>query len=104
MRNKPSYDGYTLKLPNSDGEMEDVGSLTAGPNLLRLLSLKAFVYEAETGRVSVRLERKARGSSQGYWVAYRRIRGKLQKRYICEAYALEPYVLDWAARCLLPNA
>ena len=101
MRNKPFYDGYTLKLPNSDGEIDDVGHLTAGRNLLRLVNLKAFVYEAEEGQVSVRLERKTRGSSLGYWVAYKRIRGKLQKRYVCEAYALEPYVLDRAACYLL---
>jgi len=101
MKAKPFYDGYTLKLPNSAGEMEDVGHLTARGNLMHLLQVKAFRYEAELGQVSVRLERKARGSSMGYWVAYKRIRGKLRKRYICEAYALDPYVLDRAACYLL---
>jgi hypothetical protein len=101
LKTKPFYDGYTLKLPNSTGEIEDVGRLTARGNLMRLLCVKAFIYEAELGQVSVRLERKVRGSSAGYWVAYKRIRGKLRKRYICEAYALDPYVLDRAACYLL---
>lgn len=103
MRNRPFYDGYTLKLPNGNGEMEEVGDLTSGRNLRRLISVGAFIYEAETGRISVRLERKARGSSAGYWFAYKRARGKLMKMYLCEAYALEPYLLDRVARRLLPD-
>ena len=104
MRTKALYDGYTVKLPNGAGEMEDLGPLMSGRALTGLVRFKAFVYEAEEGRISVRLETKQRGSSAGYWFAYKRFRGKLLKLYLCEAYALDPYVLDKVARRLLPDS
>jgi hypothetical protein len=100
---KAIYDGYTVKLPNASGEMEDVGSLLSGRAIVGLVEAKAFLYEAEEGRISVRLESKARGSLAGYWFAYKRLGGKLQKRYLCEAYALDPWLLDRVARRLLPD-
>lgn len=98
---KAVYDGYTVKLPNASGELEDVGPLMSGKALAGLVRVKAFVYEAEEGRISVRLETKQRGSSAGYWFAYKRWRGKLLKMYLCEAYALDPWLLDRVARRLL---
>lgn len=101
MRLKPRYDGYTVKLPNASGEMEEIGCLTRPSSVERLIALGAFIYEEGGGEVSVRLERKGRGSDLGYWVAYKRTNGKLRKAYISEAYALDPYNLDTAARRLL---
>jgi hypothetical protein len=98
---KPVYDGYTVKLPNGQGELEDLGGLTTSGSLARLIALKAFLYVEEAGQISVRLEPKGRGSAEGYWVGYKRVAGKLHKTYICEAYALDPYNLDQAARRLL---
>jgi hypothetical protein len=103
MREKALYDGYSVQLPNGAGEIEDLGPLMSGRALAGLIRVQAFVYEAETGRISVRLERKARGSSAGYWFAYKRLGGKLLKMYLCEAYALDPYLLDRVARRLLPD-
>ena len=101
MRPKPVYDGYTLKLPNAAGELEDVGCITCPSNAGRLVELKAFLYKDDEGLVSVRLERKQRGSTCGYWVAYKRRNGKLHKAYVCEAYLLDPYNLDIAAARVL---
>ena len=101
MRLKPLYDGYTVKLPNGDGQLEDIGSLSKSASVARLVGVKAFLYEEEAGQISVRLERKGRGSEAGYWVAYKRCAGKLRKTYICEAYALDPHNLDQAAQRLL---
>jgi len=101
MRAKPVYDGYTVKLPNVVGEMEDIGGLHLPSSVARLIAVKAFLY-AEAGRqISVRLERKGRGSEVGYWVAYKRKCGRLCKTYVCEANALDPYNLDMAAKRLL---
>lgn len=100
MRAKPLYDGYTVKLPNAAGEMEDIGDLNLPSSVDRLIAVKAFLYEDEGRQISVRLERKDRGSEVGYWVAYKRKCGRLRKTYICEAYALDPYNLDMAARRL----
>lgn len=100
MRAKPLYDGYTVKLPNASGEMEDIGSLTLPESVESLIALKAFLYEDEGRQISVRLERKRRGSEVGYWVAYKREHGRLRKTYICEAYLLDPWNLDMAARRL----
>ncbi len=101
MRAKPLYDGYTVKLPNAAGEMEDIGDLHLPSSVDRLIAVKAFLYEDEGRQISVRLERKGRGSEVGYWVAYKRKYGRLRKTYLCEAYALDPYNLDMAARRLL---
>jgi hypothetical protein len=100
MRAKALYDGYTIKLPNVAGEMEDIGDLDLPNSVARLIAVKAFIYDEGSGRVSVRLERKGRGSEEGYWVAYKRTGGKLRKTYICEAYALHPWTLDIAAKRL----
>jgi hypothetical protein len=100
MRVKPVYDGCAVKLANAAGEMEDLGSLMLARNVSRLVAVKAFLYTQDAGQISVRLECKGRGSEAGYWVAYKRIAGKLRKAYICEAYALDPYNLDEAARRL----
>ena len=67
----------------------------------RLIAVKAFLYEDEGRQISVRLERKVRGSDVGYWVAYKRQSGRLRKTYICEAYALDPWNLDIAAKRLI---
>lgn len=101
MRAKPLYDGYTVKLPNAAGEMEEIGDLNLPHSVDRLIAVKAFVYEDDGGSISIRLERKDRGSEVGYWVAYKRQNGKLRKTYICEAYALHPWYLDMAAKRLL---
>jgi len=101
MRRKAFYDGCRVQLPNSVGEMDDLGSLLSGSTLGALVAAKSFVYAAEAGAVSVRLERKERGSATGYWMAYKRQGGKLRKTYICEAYALDPHNLDEAAQRLL---
>ena len=101
MRAKPTYDGHSVKLPNTSGEMEDIGSLHRAKSVDRLIAVKAFIYTEENGQISVRLERKHRGSNVGYWVAYKRCGGKLRKVYVSEAYALDPYNLDDAARRLL---
>src|SRR5438105_1218272 len=98
MRRKAVYDGYRVQLPNSANEMDDLGGLLSVRALEALVRTKAFVYEAEGGVVSVRLERKERGSEIGYWMAYKRQGGKLRKTYICEAYALDPHNLDEAAQ------
>ena len=103
MRAKAVYDGYSVKLPNSAGETEDLGGLFSVRAVSALVRVCAFVYLCEEGSMSVRLERKARGSSEGYWCAYKRLGGKLFKRYLCEAYALDPYILDTVARELLPD-
>jgi hypothetical protein len=100
---KALYDGYTVKLPNAEGEMEDLGPLLSGRAIAGLVGAKAFLYEAEEGRISVRLECKQRGSLAGYWFAYKRWRGKLLKLYLCEAYALDPWLLDSVARRLLSD-
>lgn len=104
MRLKPLYDGYTVKLPNGEGQLEDIGSLSRSASVARLVGVQGFTYEEEAGQISVRLERKGRGSKAGYWVAYKRHEGKLRKTYICEAYALEPHNLDQAAQRLLTDA
>jgi hypothetical protein len=104
MAMKAIYDGYVVKLPNAMGELEEVGSLLSGKALAGLVGAKAFVYEAEEGRISVRLEPKQRGGSVGYWFAYKRGKGKLLKRYLCPAYALDPWLLDRVARRLLEAA
>jgi hypothetical protein len=101
MRAKPTYDGHSVKLPNASGEMEDIGSLHRAKSVDLLIAVKAFIYVEENGQISVRLERKRRGSDVGYWVAYKRCGGKLRKAYVSEAYALDPYNLDEAARRLL---
>ena len=103
MRLKPLYDGYTVKLPNGTGGLEEIGDLHSFTCVSRLVEVKAFIYDEGTGQVSVRLERKGRGSEVGYWVAYKRHGGKLRKTYICEAYALDPYNVDDAARRLLED-
>ena len=101
MRLKPLYDGNTVKLPNAAGEMEDIGDLHLHSIVERLVAVKAFIYEDEGRQISVRLERKGRGSEVGYWVGYKRQGGRLPKTYICEAYALHPWTLDSAAKRLL---
>ena len=101
MRNKPLYDGYTVKLPNTAGEMVDIGDLHLPSIVDRLVAVRAFIYEDAGRQISVRLERKGRGSEAGYWVGYKRQGGRLRKTYICEAYALHPWTLDSAAKRLL---
>lgn len=101
MRLKPIYDGLCVKLPNRNGQLEEMGSLMQPSIVERLVALRAFLYEEEAGTISVRLERKGRGSEVGYWVGYKRREGKLRKTYISEAYALDPYNLDRAAKRLL---
>lgn len=101
MGRKASYDGCRVKLPNAQGEMQDLGGLLCRGTLQALVGAKAFLYEGEGGVVSVRLERKERGSEVGYWMAYKRQGGKLRKTYICEAFALDPHNLDAAAQRLL---
>ena len=101
MQLKPTYDGYSVKLPNASGEMQDVGSLLKAKSVDLLIAAKAFIYVEEKGQISVRLERKRRGSDVGYWVAYKRCSGKLRKAYVSEAYSLDPDNLDQAARRLL---
>ena len=80
--------------------MENIGSLAVGQAICGLVGAKAFLYEAEEGRISVRLETKKRGSSSGYWFAYKRYRGKLLKMYLCEAYAWIPgFWIGWRVVC-----
>jgi hypothetical protein len=100
---KAIYDGYTVKLPNSTGQLEAIGGLALPGTLSRLVVHKAFLYVCEAGQISVRLEPKSRGSEVGYWIAYKRVEGKLRKTYICEAYALDPYNLEVAAFRLLKS-
>jgi hypothetical protein len=102
--NKASYDGFVVKLPNSQGDLEEIGGLHASCVLTRLITAGAFVYTTEGGGVSVRLESKTRGPLQGYWSAYKRIGGKLHKTYIAAAFALDPYNLEEAAQRLLATA
>ncbi len=102
--NKAIYDGSVVKLPNSQGELEEIGGLHASQTLRRLLQVGAFVYTTEGGCVSVRLESKARGPLQGYWSAYKRGGGRLHKTYIAAAFALDPYNLEEAAQRLLALA
>ena len=110
MRLKPVYDGHVLRVPRelpngATGDLEEVGGLSSAAVVSRLVALGAFVYEADAGRVNVRLERKKRGSETGYWFAYKRHAGKLHKMYVCEAFALDPHNLDAAAvRRLLEQA
>ena len=101
--NKAIYDGSVVKLPNSQGEWEEIGGLCASQTLPRLLQAGAFVYTTEGGCVSVRLESKARGPLQGYWSAYKRIGGRLHKTYVAAAFALDPYNLEEAAQRLLAS-
>lgn len=103
MKRKAVYDGVGVKLPNAQGEMQDLGGLLCRGTLKALVGAKAFLYAGEGGVVSVRLERKERGSETGYWMAYKRQDGKLRKTYICEAYALDPHNLDEAAQRLLSD-
>lgn len=103
MRARASYDGYSVKLPNSAGEMQEAGSLLDHRIVVRLIACGALRYGEELGAISVRLERKARGSSDGYWVAYKRAGGRLHKTYVCEADALDPYNLDCAYQRLMHN-
>jgi hypothetical protein len=102
--NKAIYDGFVVKLPNSQGELEEIGGLYASQTLRRLIQAGAFVYTTEGGCVSVRLESKARGPLQGYWSAYKRIGGRLHKTYIAAAFALDPYNLEEGAQRLLASA
>lgn len=97
----PLYDGWTVKLPNGSDEPEEVGCLLERGSVERLIACGAFHYEDDQGRISVRLERKARGSEAGYWVAYRRHNGRLMKAYVSEAYAVDPYNLHRAYRHLM---
>lgn len=99
--NKAIYDGYVVKLPNSLGELEEIGELDASGTLDRLVTAGAFVYSTDTGCVSVRLESKARGPSLGYWSAYKRIGGRLHKTYVATVFALDAYNLEEAAQRLL---
>ena len=101
MKAKPIYDGRSIKLPNEADEMEDIGSLNNSRNVERLIAMKAFIYDDDGRQVSVRLERKRRGSEDGYWIAYKRAGGRLRKAYICEAMALDSWNLDTAAKRLL---
>ena len=103
MRARAYYDGYSVKLPNSAGEMQEAGSLLDHRIVVCLIACGALRYEEELGAISVRLERKARGSSEGYWVAYKRADAKLHKTYVCEADALDPYNLDCAYQRLMHN-
>jgi hypothetical protein len=102
--NKAIYDGYCVKLPNSQGEMEEIGGLHAPGTLERLVTAGAFVYITEAGRVSVRLESKSRGPLFGYWSAYKRIGGRLRKTYVAAVFALDPYNVEEAALRLLGSA
>jgi hypothetical protein len=81
--------------------MEDIGDLNLPSSVDRLVAVKAFIYGDEGRQITVRLERKGRGSEAGYWVGYKRQAGRLRKTYICEAYALHPWTLDSAAKRLL---
>jgi hypothetical protein len=102
--NKAIYDGYVVKLPNSQGDLEEIGGWDASGNLDRLVTAGAFVYITEAGRVSVRLESKSRGPLLGYWSAYKRIGGRLHKTYVAAVFALDPYNLEEAALRLLELA
>ncbi len=102
--NKATYDGYVVKLPNTQGNLEEIGGLHTAQTLLRLITAGAFVYTTDAGDVSVRLERKARGPLLGYWSAYKRRGGKLHKTYIAAAFALDPYNLEAAAQRLFTSA
>lgn len=44
--------------------------------------------------LSFRLERVKRGSELGYWYAYRRIHGRLFKRYCCEGSDISPAQIE----------
>lgn len=101
MRLKPVYDGYSVKLPNGHGGLDDIGGLSSAASVQRLVEVKAFVYQDGTEQINVRLEQKGRGSSVGYWMAYKRCGGKLRKAYVSEAFALDPHNLDAAAKRLL---
>jgi hypothetical protein len=84
-----------------DGAFACAGDLDDVPVLDALIAAGSFLYKADAGVIHVRLERKVRGSTDGYWVAYKRLRGRLHKTYLCEASALDPYNLEAAARRLL---
>ena len=101
--NKAIYDGYVVKLPNSQGNLEEIGGLQDSQTLPRLVKAGAFVYTTEAGSISVRLESKARGPLLGYWSAYKRFGGRLHKTYIAAAFALDPYNLEEAAQRLLTS-
>ncbi len=58
MRLKPLYDGYTVKLPNGDGSLEEIGGLEYSASVVRLVCLGSFVYEAEGGRISAELRHR----------------------------------------------
>jgi hypothetical protein len=98
---KPYYDDYWVYLPTADGAFACAGDLDDGPVRDALIAAGSFLYKAENGVIHVRLERKVRGSADGYWVAYKRRSGRLHKTYLCEASALDPYNLYAAARRLL---
>jgi len=101
-KNKKQEQAFLQSYPSRIGDLEDVGCLSSGAVVSRLVALGAFVYVYEAasgdgGQVSVRLETKKRGSEVGYWFAYKRHADRLYKTYICEAFALVPHNLDSAA-------
>ena len=46
MRKKPLYDGYTVQLPNGEGELEDIGCLTLPSSVDRLIAVKQLICHA----------------------------------------------------------
>lgn len=59
-------EGYRHLLGLHLGESESEPLLQSYACMARLVDVKAFFYENEAGQISVRLERKGRGSEAGH--------------------------------------
>jgi LuxR family transcriptional regulator, maltose regulon positive regulatory protein len=67
-------------------------------NWLNGHEIKSFAFQGTTGKFTARLERKQHGS--GYWVAYRKLKGKLHKVYLGKTEELTLEHLTHAAETL----
>jgi LuxR family transcriptional regulator, maltose regulon positive regulatory protein len=60
--------------------------------------IQSFAFQGTTGKFTARLERKQHGS--GYWVAYRKLKGKLHKLYLGKTEELTLEQLNHAGKVL----
>jgi hypothetical protein len=68
-----------------------------------LRRMEAFHFRAASGEsFTARKERKQRGSA--YWYAYKRVAGKLQKKYLGDAYYITLTLLATIARAFVAPA
>lgn len=100
----PETQSYTMRDPEHARTLLAVfgNALTFCPESQEwftwLEGIPSFAFEGREGRFTARRETKQRG--EGYWIAYQRYKGKLQKKYLGRTCDLSAEKLEKVARSI----